>query len=292
MLVLLALLVGGLALSAAETASTVAAPGNPYLGIVERNAFGLKPPPPVVEPEVVKPPPPKITLTGITTILGNKRALLRFTPPAKPGEPPKEQGYTLAEGQREGDLEVLEIDEKAGTVKVSNYGTIATLDFENNGIKNPGGGAPPGPVAPPGVPPGMRPGMPLPGAMGGAMPMPARPLRVPGTPGAAYTPQQSPGAGLPLANPAVNPSVAAQPVGFGSAEESVLLLELNRIKNQPLVEAGLMPPLPRHEMSDEARAAIIGSDPAAAAPVAAPAPVMPRLAPTIPLPLPPPQAAQ
>ena len=122
-------------------------PGSPYQGIVERNVFGLKAPAPPPDPEANKPPPPKIFLTGITTILGNKRALMKLTPPAKPGEPAKEQSFTLGEGQRDGELEVLEIDEKAGTVKVNEFGTVMTLSFENNGVK--AGPAP----APGGAPP-------------------------------------------------------------------------------------------------------------------------------------------
>jgi hypothetical protein len=254
-------LAGGLALCVATTAGTAAAADSPYQGIVERNVFGLKPPPPPPNPEDNKPPPPKIMLTGITTILGNKRALLKFTPPPKPGDPAKEQAYTLAEGEREGGLEVLEIDEKAGTVKVNNYGTVATLDFETNGIKTPTA------AAPPGVPPPIRPGMPMPGAgvPGMGTPMPQRPLRVPPGAGAAVAPQATGGAGLSAANTGVNPAMAQAPVqeGSSSLEENLMLLELNRIKNQPMVDAGLMPPLPRHEQSDDMRAAILGSDPAA-----------------------------
>jgi hypothetical protein len=51
----------------------------------------------------------------------------------------------LAEGQSEGDIEVLEIDEKSGRVKVSNSGTIMTLTFEKDGLKQ----TPPLPTAPP-----------------------------------------------------------------------------------------------------------------------------------------------
>ena len=137
----------GLALCTPGSAVAVDATGSPYQGIVDRNVFGLKPPPPPPDPEANKPPPPKIFLTGITTILGNKRALLKATPPAKPGEPAKEQFYTLGEGQREGEIEVLEIDEKAGTVKVNDYGTIATLDFDKDGVKVAGGVAPGAPGA-------------------------------------------------------------------------------------------------------------------------------------------------
>lgn len=267
---------------------TAAAADNPYQGIVERNVFGLKPPAPPPDPEANKPPPAKIFLTGITTILGNKRALMKMTPPVtKPGEQPKEQAYTLAEGERDGGLEVLEIDEKAGTVKVNNYGTVATIDFESNGVK-----AAPGALPMPGMPPTMRPGLPVPGTMGGPNPMPNRPLRVPPGAGASYTPQAATGTGLPGMNVASNPSAAQAPVqeGSSSLEENLMLLEINRIKNQPMVDAGLMPPLPRHELSDQMRTAIIGLDPAPTQ-VATPGPAMPPLPPGGPQPFPP-QAPQ
>src|SRR5579859_4213045 len=124
----------------------------PYEGIIDRNAFGLKPPPPPPDPEATKPPPLKITLTGITTILGNKRALMETPPPTgKPGEQPKsKQSYILTIGQREGDIEVLDIDEKAGSVKVNNAGQIVTLTFEKDGAKLPATVAPAAGV--PGVP--------------------------------------------------------------------------------------------------------------------------------------------
>ena len=77
--------------------------------------FGLKPPPPPPTPEANKPPPPKITLQGITTFVGIKRVLFKVQMPPKPGDPPKgEQSFILAEGQRDGDIEVLEIDDKPG----------------------------------------------------------------------------------------------------------------------------------------------------------------------------------
>jgi hypothetical protein len=104
--------------------------GNPYQGIVDRNVFGLKPPPPPGKPEDKKIDLPPITLTGITTILGNKRALMNVQAPGK-----ALQSFILAEGQREGEIEVLEIDEKAGSVKVSQSGTVVPLTFEKNGAK-------------------------------------------------------------------------------------------------------------------------------------------------------------
>src|SRR5215475_5255978 len=93
--------------------------GNPYQGIVDRNVFGLKPPPPPPAAEPQLPPAPKVTITGITTILGNKRVLLEVAIPAKGTEPAKKQSYILAEGQRDGDMEVMQIDEKSGDVKLN-----------------------------------------------------------------------------------------------------------------------------------------------------------------------------
>jgi hypothetical protein len=158
--------------------------GHPYQGIVDRNVFNLKPPP---RPEDSLPPPeppPKITLTGFTTILGDKRVLFKVLVPAKPPQPQKEESYILTEGQRDGDIEVLEIEEKDGVAKFNNHGTIQTLDLANNGAK-PSGAPPPG-TGPPGSPPasqtGRNPGGPEPGAK--TRSIPARTLRIPQPPGA------------------------------------------------------------------------------------------------------------
>ena len=190
----------GVAFCTAAQAVTSDSSGSPYQAIVERNVFGLKAPPPPPDPEANKPPPPKILLTGITTILGNKRALMKMTPPATPGAPAKEQSFTLGEGQREGDLEVLEIDENAGTVKVNNFGTVTTLNWEDNGVKTAAAPAP----APAGAP---KPAgfLPAPAAnpfapAGGAQPFPtARPLRLPTPTGAAASPASGgPGSVTPV----------------------------------------------------------------------------------------------
>lgn len=197
----------GVALCMSGNAGTGDAVGNPYQGIVDRNVFSLKPPPPPPDPEANKPPPPKVFLTGITTILGNKRALLKMTPPAKPGQPAKEESFTLGEGQREGDIEVLEIDEKACTVKVNNYGTVTTLDFDKDGVKVAGGAAPVAGAAaghPPGfVPaPAANPFMPA----GGANALP-RPMRLP-TPTGGASSSSSGGA---------TPAYAGGAPGYGSS---------------------------------------------------------------------------
>jgi len=162
---------GAVALWAAATALAVESSGSPYQSIVARNVFGLKDPPPPPRPEDNKPPPPNIKLQGITTILGNKRALLKVSMPPKPGVKPEEQSFILAAGQREGEIEVLEIDEKEGTVKVDDFGTITNLNFKNNGVVI-ASGPPPGMPAPgvPGVPPN---------AGAGAAPPPGIPMPTP-----------------------------------------------------------------------------------------------------------------
>jgi hypothetical protein len=119
-----------------------------YEAISERNVFGLRPPPALAGPTNPPVQLPKIILTGITTILGNKRALMKVQPPGmKPNETAKELSLILTEGQREGEIEVLQIDEKIGSVRVNNSGAVMTLTFEKDGVKLPAT-----PVVPPGLP--------------------------------------------------------------------------------------------------------------------------------------------
>ena len=124
---------------------------NRYQAIADRNAFGLKPPPAIETPPPTPPQLPKLILTGITTILGDKRALLKALPlGTRPGQAAKEESLILAEGQREGNVEVLNIDENAGSVRVNNSGTLMTLTFEKDGAKLPS--PPASPTNPPALP--------------------------------------------------------------------------------------------------------------------------------------------
>lgn len=123
---------------------------NPYSGIVERNSFGLKPP--VNPADLVKPPPPvvaDIKLQGITTILGRKQVLMKVRVPTKPPEPARDESLVLLEGQREGEVEVLEINPEDGTVKISNGGTILALNMQDHADKPLPGATPPGPAGAP-----------------------------------------------------------------------------------------------------------------------------------------------
>jgi hypothetical protein len=180
-------LIGSLLVVATKPVTTNASE-NPYAGITDRNVFDLKPPLAPVRPEDLKTPPPDLKLTGITSILGMKQALLKALTPARPPQQAKEEFYILTENQSEGDVEVIAIDEKAGTVKVNNHGTPQTLDFVNNGVKLPNASAlpvPPGPGQAPtpimGLQSSLQSG--APGRGMGMRQIPTRPVRMSTTSG-------------------------------------------------------------------------------------------------------------
>jgi hypothetical protein len=116
---------GGLALAGSLRANEVVLPGNPYAVVVTRNIFGLNPPP-VVDPNaVVVEPPVKIIPNGIMTILGQLQVLFKVA--AKPGSKDKDANYILTEGQSQDDIEVVKINEKAGSVTFNNHGIVQEL---------------------------------------------------------------------------------------------------------------------------------------------------------------------
>ncbi|HVV73797.1 MAG TPA: hypothetical protein VHI52_20200 [Verrucomicrobiae bacterium] len=249
----------GLSLCAGARAFVPGTSGDHYQTIPDRNLFGLRAPPPATN----EPPPPQLTkilLTGITTILGDKRALMKtLLPPGKPGEQAKEQSLILSEGQREGEIEVLAIDETAGSVKVNNSGTVMTLTFEKDGAKLPGGPPSPGNLA----------GMPVPanGPSVGAMfqpnpamapgpvngnsrirTFPTRNLRTPTLPGTVSPPNgagaaSSPGGvespNSPTGAPTGQVPAEALPADL-TPEEQAIVQELQR----QAAEQNSYPPLP------------------------------------------------
>ena len=119
-------LAGGMAMSANVRADDVVLPGNPYALVVARNIFGLNPPKPV-DPSATDTPPPKITLNGITDILGQMQALYKVAGTTKHGKPAGDDSYILSEGQSQDDIEVVKIDEKAGIVTFNNHGETQQL---------------------------------------------------------------------------------------------------------------------------------------------------------------------
>jgi hypothetical protein len=158
----------------AATTSSGAVGENPYEAIVERNVFDLKPPPPPKPVDTTtNAPPPNVKLTGITSILGNKRALFMVSEaaPGGKGAAGKEVSYILREGERKDSIEVLEISEKPAQVKIRNDGVESMLVLDTNPKLPGGGGEPGGPGGGRGGPGGHRglasaPGMPAPAMPG------------------------------------------------------------------------------------------------------------------------------
>lgn len=188
---------------------------NRYESIPTRNMFGLKP---IEQPQVTNAPRvlPKLVLTGITTILGNKRVLLKEVPTAgSPGSTNKEESLILTEGQREGPVEVLAIDEKAGSVRVNNSGDEMTLTFEKDGVKQssaPPIAAPPSPGALPAAAPGIAPTNPLPGQVN-PQPLHRFPGRLPRAAVPGQATEATAGFGAGAANP--TPGGFLPPTGGG-----------------------------------------------------------------------------
>ncbi len=246
-----------------------------YGEIIRRNAFNLR------EPAPPKPPPEppasiKVNLTGITTILSEKRVSILVQEQGKPQE-----SKMLKEGEREGQIEVISIDESAGSVKIKIGDKETELTFEKDGIKPPTAPTVPTPgsgsLSVPSIPgisrPPTSPGMPSTasitpsgsttgnslGISGGSMP--TRPIRSATdlTPTAVASSAGMPAAGAvsiatptgqgatlqvgtTVRQPKLQPNwPPEQPV---SAEESVIINEAMRLKYQKEIEAGRMPPLP------------------------------------------------
>jgi hypothetical protein len=135
--------------------STVPIPSNNgYQGISVRNLFRLRQPDAVTPIPPADPPTPKLTLKGITTYLDRKLALLNAAlPSAKPGEAGRDESYVLAEGQGDGNIKVLQINEAARSVTVDDFGTITNITFDRNGAEPPTpGGVKAGVPGAPGVP--------------------------------------------------------------------------------------------------------------------------------------------
>jgi len=237
---------------------------NPYAAIAGRNVFALKPPTPDGPP----PPPPAaavtIKLRGISTILDRRQVLLKVMTAARPPALAHDDSYLMSEGQREGELEVLEIDAMAGTVKLKNQGETLLLTMKEDSEKPPVGAALPaatphpplpGVQPPPGAIPGVNPAAlpPVPGMV--PRTIPTRSIRGAATDGAAVgtsalgtglTAGQGSGLGTTASSGSdlsTQPSASSQ----RSVEENVALYELNRAKNDALIQAGAkLPRMPPH----------------------------------------------
>ena len=110
------------------------ASANPYLPIVDRNVFGLRQPCPT--PPEPKPPiagdNAELMLTGVVDFRLGRWALVTRT---ERGKTPR--GYTLAVGERQDNLELLDIDIDAGTVRLRHDAAEVVLSFNKNGPSTP-----------------------------------------------------------------------------------------------------------------------------------------------------------
>ena len=182
---------------------------NPYQTIVDRNPFGIKPPPekPPEEPPAPVVPPAKVILTGVLNVLGPPRALLEITE-TEPGKAPVITKRTWQAGEGEGQVEVLSIDVEKAMVRIRNGKTEANIELAK---------ATNGPAAPP--PLGIPFQAPLQGQNGqlippgGAVAPGAAPLTF--TPNNALNSARNAGVSTygapaaPAVNPAINPIPAA-----------------------------------------------------------------------------------
>jgi hypothetical protein len=106
-----------------------------YRSFVDRNPFGLKPPPlPPPVTEEPTPPPVKVNiqLSGISSLGGTKRAWL-VIPPGPGRTNTTYLSFREGDPEREG-IRVQNIDPERGLVQILNAGIPATLDFENHGL--------------------------------------------------------------------------------------------------------------------------------------------------------------
>lgn len=192
----LALALGAVAFANGTLALTSDSPGGAYHGIVERNVFDVHAaqPAPPRDSMLDLPPPPTIKLQGITDILGRKQVLFKVQLPVKPPAQPKEESFILTVGERQGEIEVIEINPKAGTVKMKIYGVITNLSLEMNSDKL----VNTAPVAPAAAAPGANP-MLAPGTIAPPPTLPPgrfpRTLRLPGSANNGQADPSQPGVG-------------------------------------------------------------------------------------------------
>jgi hypothetical protein len=192
---------GGLLLATAARGDVNPPGDNSYHVVVERNAFGLSPP--KAAPLVTNTLPPvkvDVKFTGITSDKsGGKKAWLVVPPPPN-NRTQNPQFLSMREGESQGDIQVLEIDDKENTVKIVNAGVQAVLTFKDNGYATPTMAAMPGnPLMPHGIP-----GIPTPGALPNPGILPA-----PGIVPAPTTPGIKTAGVTPTGNPA-NDALAAR----------------------------------------------------------------------------------
>lgn len=231
-----------------------------YKVILDRNPFGLKPPPvaPSAPTNAPVETPTNYKLSGITALFKPPRAMFVNQPPGKPAP----EYVSLSEGQRQGGIEVLPggINLSNGTVRVKISGEERTMSFEKDGLK-PAGGPPI--MTAPGVPVPFGQFNPVQPTPGGSMVAPAIP-----TPQPSYRPPNT------MPQP-VNPAVIPVPAQFQGTPtrpvrtvpltqqnqttpppaphidpvEQTVRMEIQRVVDAPKVQRGDLPPLPPTDLT-------------------------------------------
>ena len=134
-------------------------PDNPYTAIAARNIFGLVAPAPPPDPNAhIEDTLPKITPEGIMGVFGNWQVLFKVVA-AKPVPGAKDEFYTLSEGQRQDDIEVVKIDYKKSLVTFDNHGFTQELPLTDAATSG---------ASAPALPGGTNPAMPAGAPSGGA----------------------------------------------------------------------------------------------------------------------------
>ena len=107
---------------------------NPYLAIVERNAFNLTDTPPNKEQKAPEPlKASDIKLTGIFLRNGVERAAIALMDQDKKNTKPT--FLQLAVGEKQGTIEIKAIDKRAGRVTLLQLGSERELDFKDDAFK-------------------------------------------------------------------------------------------------------------------------------------------------------------
>ncbi|HEY3762671.1 MAG TPA: hypothetical protein VGN23_13070 [Verrucomicrobiae bacterium] len=266
-------LAGGLVFTArlyAEPALIAAADGSPYSPIVDRNVFGLLPPPdPKAQDDAAALASlPKITANGIMDVFGNLKVLFKTS--GKPGE--KDNYYDLAEGMSEDNITVKKIDEKAGIIIFENHGTVeqVALVSPSSGSKGGDGSGGSGNGGSGGMPGhfGGNPGPGRGGFNGGGFNGGGGTFKSYGSSGGGqngfnngmnngnnggYNGGGAPGGGININGQQLSfggtsysgtRSTTTLPSDGMTAEQQALIIEVNRAQTQQQVTDGEMPPLP------------------------------------------------
>jgi len=266
-------LAGALVLSGACLKARADAKSNPYDAIVERNLFGLKPPPlPDTNSTSTMPaaPPAQVEVTGITSILSSKRVLLEIVPgPGKPMLKP-----ILSEGERVESVEVVFIDVEKNEVTIKNGSVLTNLTFKVAKAATPpaptlSGFVPPAVPSPivqpvirnpanPNAAPAGRNSVMVAGGNGSAPPanpVPATPTFGGQNPAVPNPPVVNSGADAGFRQIPSRPVRTTTPQGSAAPitrEEQYINVELNKMLNQQINEnAGktVIPPLPPTPLS-------------------------------------------